>query len=157
MRQLGIAMVQYIDQKGDSRYYPWPLAGANFSGGEWLAALYWSKVITEPGVYNCPSSVDDNLGGTDMGATDNTVCGTDAVSYAAKGYAVSPVDPNGARSTITDIIPGDTVMASDDSEGRPNHDSGFTTLFFDGHVEFLSDLDVNSSVGVAAPLDYLCN
>lgn len=157
LRVLGIAMVQYIDNKGDQRYYPWPGGGADFDGAEWLAALYWSKVLTEPAIYLCPSALDDNNDGADLGDTDRVGIPDGAVSYAAKGKQVSPVGPGGERRTITDIIPGDTVMASDDSECWPNHGSGFTVLFFDGHVEFLTDLDVESSVGLAAPLDTICN
>ena len=158
LRQLGIAMVQYVDQKGDQMYYPWPAGGGNFTGAEWLAALYWSKVITEPWIFNCPGSMDDNLGGLELGTGDSLgFVGTDSVSYAAKGRRVSPRDELGRPRCITDTVPGDTVMASDDTEGRPGHDAGFTTLFFDGHVEFLTDLDVNSAVGRAAPLDTICN
>lgn len=165
LRQLGIAMVQYVDQKGDQKYYPWPAGGGNFTGTEWLLALYWSKVITEPGIYNCPNSMDDNRGGTELGAIDSLgFVGTDSVSYAAKGRRVSPLDEHGKPRCITDAMPGDTVMASDDTEGDPNHPregwrqrAKFTTLFFDGHVEYLTGLDVNSAVGRAAPLDMICN
>ena len=156
LRQLGIATVQYVH--GTHIYYPWPAGGGDFTGAEWLATLYWSKVITEPGIFNCPSSVDDNLGGLELGTNGRLgFVGTDSVSYAAKGRRVSPRDELGRPHCITDIVPGDTVMASDDTEGRPNHDMGFATLFFDGHVEFLTGLDVNSAVGRDAPLDTICN
>lgn len=156
LRQLGIAMVQYLDHKGDQRYYPWPAGGAKFDGAEWLAALYWSKIVTEPSIFNCPSSSDDNREGALIGATDRVGIPDDAVSYAAKGWKTSPIY-RGERYCITDTVPGDTVMASDDTELRPNHRSGFTALFFDGHVEFLTDLDVEGSVGRDAPLDTICN
>ena len=165
LRQLGIALNMYVDDKGDQRYYPWPAGGGNFTGAEWLLALYWSKVITEPGIYNCPNSMDDNLSGTELGAVDSLgFVGTDSVSYAAKGRRVSPVDDHGRPRCITEAMPGDTIMASDDTEGDPNHPregwrqrAKFTTLFFDGHVEYLTGLDVNSAVGRDAPLDAICN
>lgn len=157
LRILGIAMVQYLDQKGDQFYYPWPAGGGDFDGGEWLAALYWSKVITEPEMLCCPSTVDDNEGGKELGAMDNLWVPPHAVSYAAKGRRVSPIGADGSPRCITDTMPGDTVMASDDTEGRRNHDAGLTVLFFDGHVEYLTGLDVQSAVGNDSPLDTICN
>ena len=155
LRQLGQAMCQYLDNFGKSRYYPFPMVTGGFNGDHWLSTLYWSGTITESGVYLCPSTVDDNLSGSEMGTYGpDTGVGfeSDTVSYAAKGLRSNYND------ALTDTYPTDTVMASDDTEGRANHEgAGFSVLYFDSHVEFNSDLNVYDAVGKSAPLDAIIN
>ena len=152
LRQLGQAMTQYLDNFGKSRYYPYP-SQTVFNGADWLSCLYWSGTITESGVYLCPSSVDDNLSGSELGTYGRSATwSSDSCSYAAKGKL------NNYNEALTDTYPTDTVMASDDTEGRPNHEgSGYSLLYFDSHVEFNSELNVYDAVGKSAPLDAIVN
>ena len=170
LRQLGMSLTNYLDTYGASRYFPYPMeaegvdagqatgAGEGFSGAAFLAALYWSGTVTEPGIFLCPSSDDDNHKGEDYGDPDDDTIppgsnssrfgeiepgGDDTGdSSTPVGYLVSFASraqwrmPGDGRP-LTDRMPSDTVMASDDTQGTENHTDGFCVLFADGHVEWL--------------------
>jgi len=178
LNQLAKGMATYLNEYGDNRFYPWPggrekcgtsLTGANFGGAEWLASLYWTKIIPDPGVYNCPSSPDSNEQGKLLG---NTGCigpgfrgGTDgqletgAVSYAAMGatsvlvYEKNKLGKNPlSKSAIRDDFPPNEPMGCDDTEPPINHgeaeNGGMAVLFFDSHVEYWTHTKVNLETGV---------
>ena len=190
LRQLGIALVQYLDSFGNHRYFPYPIEaegvdagsateeGSGFCGAAFLAALYWSGMVTEPGIFICPSSDDDNHQGKDFGDPDdpdvppgyntffqeNEVGGDDdsaqygfIVSYASKAQWKMPGDGR----PLTDRLPSDTVIASDDTQGTENHSDGFCLLFNDGHVDWLPTKRVAAGdegmVGNDPPVDMVDN
>jgi len=182
LRQLGKALQQYLSGPGGNRYFPYPTqdqgyikpGDANlakhtgFSGASFLAALYWSGTITEPKVFICPSSTDDNDFGRWLGKNPNEQpnppgwselfekpYGTH-VSYASRSQWCMP-----KGLPLSDRLPSDTVMASDDTQGGPNHDDGFCVLYADTHVEFYPTNKVGTGdqgmVANDAPLDMIDN
>ena len=195
LRQLGMALTNYLDTYGSSRYFPYPMeaggvapgeastAGTGFSGAAFLAALYWSGTITEPGIFLCPSSDDDNHKGEDYGDPENkdeppayneshfgTIepggddeDGTEPigylVSFASRAQCKMPSDGR----PLTDRMPSDTVMASDDTQGTENHTDGYCVLYADGHVSWLPSKRIGNGAegmvgqGDGAPLDMVGN
>ena len=185
LRQLGIALTMYVDMHGGGKYYPYPTQDGNyaepkgadlepgegFSGASFLAALYWSGVLTEPGVLICPTSDDDNHDGADLGTNPTADDGTNIpgwnkqfeqpdgthVSYASKAQWTVP---GGEPLTVDDVKPED-ILASDDTDAEPNHDDGFCVLYADGHVDWLPTKNVyggeNGMVGRVKPLDKVDN
>ena len=71
LKMIGIALVQYIDERGDHRYYPYPKGRPgvpdDYSGKEFLAMIWWTDLVSESGIFLCPSSTDDNRNGADLG------------------------------------------------------------------------------------------
>jgi len=127
LRHLGTAMIQYIDQFGKGRYYTWPgPQKASFNGAQWIASMYWTSLLNSPGLYICPSSRDDNERGGRLGRRFTALRAQD-VSYASR---------NGMLGAIEHRMPSNTMMMSDDTEGRPNHRDGVNLLYFDAHVEW---------------------
>jgi len=148
LRQLGIGMIQYIDQYGKGRYYSWPgPQEASFSGSQWIASLYWTSLYNQPDLFICPGSADGNQAGANLGRRF-TRLGAGDVSYAGR---------NGMMGTILDKMPSNTVMMSDDSEG-PNHHprDGLNILYFDAHTEWSEEVEPKD-VGRTRPLDMLRN
>ena len=181
LNQLAKGMATYLNEHGDNRFYPWPQgrAGcgsdgdaddADFGGAEWLASLYWTRILPDPGVYICPSSPDSNENGDHLG--DHGCTGDDfeaeeggdglkegAVSYAGMGSTSTRVyeteklnrSPD-KQSAIRDDFPPNETMACDDTEGNINHgeseNGGMAVLFFDSHVEFWTHTKVNLETGV---------
>ena len=170
--QLAKGMETYLNH-----WYPWPggRAGcggvgekADFGGAEWLAMLYWVRILPDPGCFICPSSGDTNWNGQWLGehgcAGPGFVGGPDgklqpgAVSYAALGSTSVAVYERGKLGR-TDVqvyairldFPPNEPMACDDTEGAVNHGSagrGMNVLFFDGHVEFWPHTKVDLEHGV---------
>ena len=172
LKQLGIALVQYIDERGGGRYYPYPVGRPgvpdDYSGKEFLAMIWWTDLVSEAGIFLCPSSTDDNRSGADLGVRDGQYLATDRggigqistatpaevpkprwakydpknnhyISYASKGWKVSYTPGTGKREALIDEFPSDTIIASDDTVDPPNHRGGFCVLYADSHVDFLSD------------------
>ncbi|MFC1806357.1 prepilin-type N-terminal cleavage/methylation domain-containing protein [Planctomycetota bacterium] len=90
---IGIAagMSSYLLYHGDHRFYPFPLTQGttkgDYNGAEWLAALYWSQVMTDPSEYICPSSSDTNSNGADIGSFRAApTFGSQTISYAGMHY-----------------------------------------------------------------------
>ena len=161
LRQLGLSLVNYLDGPGGHRYYPYPTEdenfvkpsgddlqpGEGFSGASFLAALYWSGVLNEPGIYICPGSSDDHHKGRLLGANPDVDDGSNApgwsdqfekpdgshVSYASKAQWTMP-----KGKPLTSNLPSNTVMASDDTDGEHHHRQGYCVLYVDGHVDFIS-------------------
>jgi len=151
----------YLDAFGDRRWYPCPLGRGktqgNYNGAEWLASLYWTGVIADPEVFICPSSGDDNDGGRQLGR-DRAIpglFGSQTVSYAGLHY-YSLRDDEGRPmvGAIAADYPPNRVMASDDTQGDINHGTlqggGMIVLFFDGHVEFRVQCEIDLIAGVGA-------
>jgi len=173
LKQLGTALVQYIDERGGHRYYPFPIGragvtGPEYSGKVFLAMIWWTDLVSEAGIFVCPSSTDDNNHGYDLGCRDGQY-GSDVanmggigqpgtpqnavtpnwktddsaanhwISYASKGWKVSYLPGSPNQTVLTDVFPSDTVIACDDTVDPPNHRNGFCVLFADTHVEFLSE------------------
>ena len=191
LKQLGIAMFQYIDERGSHRYYPYPKGRPgvpdDYNGKHFLAMIWWTDLVSEPEIFICPNSTDDNNKGYDLGVRDKEYTETDVggvnqrgnapanvpepnwgphvISYASKGWKVSflPNSRGGAeRFALTDQFPSDTIIASDDTVDPPNHTNGFCVLYADCHVEFLTDAkyvvtEENGAVGRVPPLDMICN
>jgi len=90
--RLAKGMRMYPNEHGDNAWYPCPLGrGAtpgDYNGAEWLASLYWTGIVSDPGVFICPSSPDQNDAGRDIG-THHAVAGrfgSQTVSYAGMYY-----------------------------------------------------------------------
>jgi len=180
LNQLAKGMATYLNECGDNRFYPWPdgrpgcgagrspnrWTGAEFGGAEWLASLYWTKIIPDPGVYNCPSSPDSNEQGIELGSLGcprGDPLSRDAVSYSGMGsrsvgvYMESKQNKSGyaySRLAIRDDFPPNEPMASDDTDEPINHgerdNGGMSVLFFDSHVEYWTHTRVDLEVGVGA-------
>ena len=175
--QLAKGVWTYCDGVSDNRFVIWPdgRAGcgagrgpnawtqANFGGAEWLATLYWTKIIPDPGVYICPASPDDNADGKKLGSygcPGNRPLPENAVSYAGMGdrsvgiYLVSkqgkPASYATSKLAIRDDFPPNEPMACDDTEGGVNHGSArsMNVLFFDSHVEYWTSDRVDAERGV---------
>jgi len=158
LNQLAKGMASYIDDRGDNRFYPVPLgrgcAPGTYNGAEWLASLYWTGVVPDPGVFLCPSTTDTNADGKDIGCKRANDCGgsfgSQTVSYAGMWWK-SVTTANGGG--IRDDFPPYEPMACDDTQGGINHgdaaNGGMNVLFFDSHVEFLTTprVDVTSQTG----------
>jgi len=169
LNQLAKGMATYLAEFGGNWvFYPWPagrpgcgaVAKPDFGGAEWLAMLYWTKIIPDPSVYLCPSSLDDNEQGKKLGiygCPDGKRLAPDAVSYAAFGHtsvAVYEREKQGknpvSNSAIRDEFPPDRPMACDDTQAPINHGdrSGMAVLFFDSHVEYWTHDKVDLEHGV---------
>jgi type II secretory pathway pseudopilin PulG len=155
LNQLGRGMVVYLSEHGDSRWFPCPLGRGvrpdDYNGAEWLAALYWTRVIPDPGLFVCPSTTDTNHNGADLGTRHAIadVFGPRTISYAGMHYQSDSQEPG----AIPDDYPPDKPMASDDTQGDVNHgtlrNGGMAVRFFDSHVEFRTntELDLRRAVG----------
>ena len=174
--QLAKGMATYLNPY-NGRWYPWPggRAGcggeyqkADFGGAEFLATLYWTKILPDPGVFICPGSGDANQDGQWLGdggcAGPGFAGGPDgklkpeAVSYAAMAstsVAVYEREKLG-RSPFTNspmrYFPANEPVACDDTEGTVNHgragSGGMCGLFFDSHVEPWTNTKVDLLRGV---------
>ncbi|NQT54554.1 type II secretion system protein [bacterium] len=154
LNQLAKGMATYLNEHGDNRFYPCPLGRASdstngYNGADWLASLYWTGTVPDPGVFICPSSPDSNDNGVHMGATMAAASfGSQTVSYAAMHWK-SVTSGGGA---IRDDFPPNEVMGCDDTEGNINHgeatNGGMAILFFDSHVEFKTNTELDLVAGV---------
>ena len=155
LRNLGTGMIQYIDQFGKGRYYTWPgPRKASFTGAQWIASMYWVSLLSEPDLYICSSIRDDNDSGGELGRKFTSLA-PEHVSYAGR---------NGMLGAIEDKMPSNTIMMTDDTEGRANHDDGVNLLYFDAHVEWTQSISPlaegepgKATVGRDAPVDMLRN
>jgi len=174
LNQLAKGMATYLNECGDNRFYPWvagyPGCGTKddpqFGGAEWLASLYWTTIIPDPGVYTCPSTPDSNEEGVALGrhgAPDGARLPKGAVSYAAFSdrsvgiYMDSKQNRPGyahSKLAIRDDFPPNEPMASDDTDEPINHgkrdSGGMAVLFFDSHVEYWTHTRVDLEAGVGA-------
>ncbi|MFC1806356.1 hypothetical protein ACFL09_05180 [Planctomycetota bacterium] len=188
LNSLAKGMYTYLNEHGGNRYFPFPLGlGASaddFNGAEWLAALYWSGVRPDPQIFLCPSTIDRNARGRDIGsARAAPTFGSQTVSYAAMHYRsgrpltsapagghrrvrsyylgtsnegapyiATSADGRPAPGALADTIPPNWPMASDDTQGSINHgrasDGGMCILFFDSHVEFRTNTEIDLDRGV---------
>jgi len=160
LNQLAKGMATYLNEHGDNRFYPCPLGRgkdpATYNGAEWLASLYWTGVIPDPGVFVCPSSPDNNTNGKDIGAKSSGDAGgkftSQTISYAGMWWE----SVNSKGGAIRDDFPPNEAMASDDTQGGINHgeknNGGMALLFFDSHVEFKTntELDISTESGAVA-------
>jgi prepilin-type processing-associated H-X9-DG protein len=154
-RQLGTGMIQYIDQYGKGRYYTWPNTPmTSFNGAQWIASMYWTSLLNEPGLYLCPSSVDDNDDGGELGRRFT----------ALRDIDVSFVGRDGRMGVIVDKMPSNTLMMCDDAEDPPSHDEGVNLLYFDAHVEWSKSISSaaageagKSTIGRDSPVDMMAN
>ena len=143
LNQMARGMATYLNEFGHNRWYPWPLGRGthpgDFNGAEWLASLYWTGVVPDPGVFICPSTPDTNRAGHDLGTHHATLgrFDSDTVSYAGL-HSRSFTDTDGTPKAAADDFPPNEPMACDDTQGPPHHPSqgGLSVLFFDSHVEF---------------------
>ena len=163
LNQLAKGLATYLTCYGGNRFLPCPLGRGTdpgtYNGAEWLASLYWSGVIAAPGVYICPSSPDSNRDGRNMGTVRAPGSfGSQTVSYAALHYR-SETDQDGMAVAVRDDFPPDEAMASDDTQGTINHgkrrNGGMAVVFFDTHVDFLTqtEVDLVTGVGATSPSD----
>jgi prepilin-type N-terminal cleavage/methylation domain-containing protein len=188
LRQLGIALIQYYDSHGNHRFYPFPAEDADykepdgsdfskgdgFSGASFLAALYWSAILSDPNVFLCPSTTDDNRDGKWLGTdpegdegepgwneyfqtneTSEEPTAGHLVSYASKAQWTMPYG-----MPLSGRLPSNTVIGSDDTQDPENHSDGFSLLYQDGHVKFYSDKRVageDALVSNTEPLDLVDN
>ena len=160
LKQLATGMATYLNEHGGNRFYPCPLGRGldptDYNGAEWLASLYWSGVVPEPGVYICPSSPDTNHKGEDLGShkAASGRFGSQTSSYAGMHYhSLTDDQGNPKPGAIPADFPPDEAMACDDTEGPVHHradeEGGMCVLFFDSHVEFwrVPNVDPRNEVG----------
>ena len=152
LNQLAKGFATYLNEYGDNRFYPCPIGrmSGDYNGAHWLASLYWTGVIPDPGVYVCPSSPDTNDSGKDMGTrVAPTEFGSQTVSYAGIHWKSVETANGGA---VRDDFPPNEAMGSDDTQGGINHgeadNGGMAILFFDSHVEFKTNTDIHLTLGV---------
>jgi prepilin-type processing-associated H-X9-DG protein len=161
LNQLAKGLATYLGECGDNRYLMNPLGRGrkpdDFTGAEWLASLYWTQIIPDPGVFLCPGTPDTNDGGKDIGRHGPPpTFGSRTVSYAGL-HRRSFIGVDGQPLPIYEDLPPFEPVASDDTEGTVNHgewgNSGMNVLFFDSHTEFLSrdKLDPRTAVGATGP------
>ena len=174
LNQIAKGMATYLNEFGDNRFYPCPLGRGidpnGYNGAEWLASLYWqgrdatgflSSVMPDPGVFICPSSPDTNDMGADLGTytADPRTFGSQTVSYAGMHYrSLTGASGNPRSGAIRDDFPPNMPMASDDTQGTINHgearNGGMSVLFFDSHVEFKTNTEIDLETGVGASGGY---
>jgi hypothetical protein len=142
-------------------------ARPDFGGAEWLATLYWTRIIPEPAVFICPSSGDSNRDGADLGrdgCPGGQPLSPGAVSYAAFGdvsagiYMASKMGKGAGYATSRIPVrhsygfPVSAAMACDDTEEPINHgtkgNGGMIVLFFDSHKEYWTHERVDLERGV---------
>jgi len=91
LKQLGTALVQYIDEHGGHKYYPCPIGRPgvpdDYSGKAFLAMLWWTDLFSEPSLLLCPASGDDNNHGYDLGVRDGQYEPTDVGGIGQRGSA----------------------------------------------------------------------
>jgi prepilin-type N-terminal cleavage/methylation domain-containing protein/prepilin-type processing-associated H-X9-DG protein len=157
LNQLAVGLAIYLHEFGNNKFYPCPLGrgqeAGTYNGAEWLAALYWTGILPDPGCFLCPSSGDTNAWGKDIGCKRANDSGgkfsSQTVSYAGMWWK-SVTQCGGA---IRDEFPPNEPMACDDTQGTINHGSatngGMSVLFFDSHVEFHTnrELDITTEHG----------
>jgi prepilin-type processing-associated H-X9-DG protein len=162
LNQLSKGMATYITELGERVPYPCPLGRGEkpdtYNGAEWLASLYWTGVVPDPDVFLCPSSMDMNADGKDIGCKKANDCGgrfsSQTVSYAGPWWKSVNTQSGGALPAyFPDPLPAaNEPMACDDTQGGINHggaNGGMNILFFDSHVEFrtTAGVDVTSEHG----------
>ena len=159
LHELCKGMVAYLNPHANGRVLPCPLGRCrkpnDYNGAEWLASLYWTGDVPDPGVFLCPSSGDSNRGGRDLGSSRTVPAfGSQTVSYAGMHYySMTDRRRKHIASAIQDDFPPSMPMASDDTQGTINHgtasNGGMCVLFFDGHADFLTneEIDVEHGVG----------
>jgi prepilin-type processing-associated H-X9-DG protein len=163
LNRLARGMATYLNEHGDNRWFSCPLGRGldpdDYNGAEWLASLYWTGVVPDPGVFLCPDSGDTNEEGVDLGTrVAAATFGSQTVGYAGMHY-YSQADPiRGVPPGAIDVdYPPNRPMASDDTQGDINHgtltNGGMNVLFFDSHVEFRmnTELDLKRAVGDTSP------
>jgi len=162
LNQFAKGMATYLNEYGESKWYSCPLGRGlgpdDFSGAEWLASLYWTRVLPDPGVYICPSSPDTNDSGADLGA-HHAIAGrfsSQTVSYAGMHYYSLTDDAGNPKPAAISADfprhPAVEPMGSDDTEGtvsrgRPSK-GGMSVLFFDSHIEFWTHKKIDLERGV---------
>ena len=181
---LGKGMWTYMNEHGDDRFLAWPTGragcggtqsaeAADFGGAEWLASLYWVRILPDTGVFICPNSGDSNADGRNLGdrgcrgpgfqAGPDGKLKLDAVSYAGIGstsvavYERVKLKRPGlvTKSAVRDDFSQNEPIACDDTEGTINHPSGLwrsggmNVLFFDTRLEFwpADRVDLEHGVG----------
>jgi len=167
--QLGKGLGAYVIEKGLNIFYPCPLGrgaqASRYNGAEWLATLYWTGVLVDPAIFLCPSTLDSNSGGNDIGAAKAAGSFREqTVSYAGIAWeSFSSTTGAAIRANLRSNEP----TASDDTQGDVNHSEGscanglplapghggMSILYFDGHVEFklVPDVDPRTTDESAAP------
>jgi len=161
LRRISEGMAAYLKGHGDGRWHPCPLGRGtsvdDYNGGEWLASLYWTGIVSDPAVFLCPSSGDANRDGWEFGA-DRAIprrFGSQTVSYAGMHYrSLTAADGSRRPDPLLARLPAREPMASDDTQGMLNHPGsgmtgpGMAVLFFDSHVEYRSwDIEAHRAVG----------
>jgi prepilin-type N-terminal cleavage/methylation domain-containing protein len=131
-KQMGLALILYRDNQGRQVNYP------AASGSDFLITLYTTEVNTESQQYLCPSSGDDNSGGTTLALGAGTGA-TNACSYGGRENATQSAYPG----LYTTKGASETAITSDDSDGSAvfNHEDAVVIGFADGHAEELSTSD----------------
>jgi len=150
LRNIGLAMHMYRDQKGGYAWYPYPNSGT-FAGDTWLYELYWTGMMENPQNFQCPSTGASAAAVETAGYVDGTlsadVCSYAGVEGGGTGFTDAFTDSNFKSAS---------PMACDKwtSATVGNHDGGFHVVFFDSHVEWIAGDFTDLNAG-NAPYDYM--
>jgi prepilin-type N-terminal cleavage/methylation domain-containing protein/prepilin-type processing-associated H-X9-DG protein len=161
LKSMGQAMILYKKQKGKGRYYP------RYDGKKFVVALYRSGILSEPKVFMCPSTGDDNDDGKEYGTDRKADVPAGTCSYAGrmnrKGspfMIITQLNQMRVPPSRLAIISDGLVPVGGEGVKKFNHGDGANVLFADWHVSFLDleeDLLGREEIGPSAtkPLDGL--
>ena len=143
LKCLGTAMNIYLTKFGDDSYFAEPADA--FRGDEFVVALFWRNVVSEPKLFRCPATSD--TGPVDASGDPVLVPLTwnragsladEQCSYAGrcKGLTGMYAHRNTPHSFTEAIMGGASAMACDKAR---NHSDGVNVVYSDSHVEFIPD------------------
>lgn len=158
LSQVGKALRMYLQDYGRHKFFPFS------EGDKFIGAAFAYKVLREPSVFVCPSTIDTPVVAELQDDKPATAITPTACSYGGRKNKVQNQYP-GIYRLFRDTTT--TTMGCDDWEDEPNHENGQLNnlLFVDAHVDHirLSFPDgeptyanfANASMGEGA--DFICH
>lgn len=132
LKMIGTSFHMYVEEEGRGVNFP------DANGGQFVARLFWTEILSEPEVYCCPSTPDyvtaDSLKSCGMpgGLPDSGE--TNQLSYAGRKNKVQKQYPGMFKIHKDTAL---TSLGSDDWQATNNHENGgiLIVLYADGHVD----------------------